>query len=227
MTSTIERTKPTRPNGTSRPAGLSTTGTPQRRKQMPWAILGVLMVASAILGFFLWTTQQAERVPVLVAATDIDAGATISAGDLKLVSIGSDPGVVLLEQGQEALVVGQVARGPIPTGTPLSALLVVASDAVPEGSAVVGASLSAGEFPTSALRAGDRVALVAVVANTGVVDGSLDDLGSATIWTIEDLTSSSEPRLFVSLLVDEANSAAIVNAISQNRLRLVLIGAGS
>lgn len=232
MTSTIERPKPAKtaskksrpPSG---PVGVSATGTAQRRKQLPWAVLGVLLVAGAILSFAMWSRQQAERIPVLVAANDIDAGATIQREDLKLVSIGSDPGVVLLEQGQQDLVVGQIALGPIPSGTPLNTLLVVETDAVPEGQAVVGAPLSPGEYPTSALRAGDRVEMVEVVPRSDAGEQVVEVMGIGTVWTIEELAGGAEQRLFISLLVEEEISADVANAISQDQFRLVLVRADS
>lgn len=230
MTSTIKRptsAKARSPKKDVGPVGVPTGGTPQRRKQMPWAVLGVLLASASVLGFFLWSQQQAERTPVVVAANDIDAGAVIERGDLRLVPIGSDPGVVLLQQGQQDLVVGQVARGPIPAGTPLSELLVVETNAIPIGQKVVGATLSPGEYPTSALRAGDQVEMVRVVPRSGAEDQAIEVIGVATVWTIEDLYSGSEPRLFISLLVDEAQSATVANAVSQDQFRLVLVRADS
>lgn len=230
MTSTIKRptsAKTRSPKKDVGPVGVSTGGTPQRRKQMPWAVLGVLLASASVLGFFLWSQQQAERTPVVVAANDIDAGAVIERGDLRMVPIGSDPGVVLLQQGQQDLVVGQVARGPIPAGTPLSELLVVETNAIPIGQKVVGATLSPGEYPTSALRAGDQVEMVRVVPRSGAEDQAIEVIGVATVWTIEDLYSGSEPRLFISLLVDEAQSATVANAVSQDQFRLVLVRADS
>lgn len=229
MTSTIDRPKPTKPANAHKtkdlgPVGVAAGGTPQRRKQLPWAILGVLLVSGSILGFALWSQQQAQRVPVLVAANDIDAGAVIERDDLTLVSIGSDPGVRLLVASQQDLVLGQIARGPIPQGTPLSELLLAETDALPAGQAVVGAPLSPGEYPTSALRAGDTVEMVRVAPRTG--DEPVEVLGTATVWTVEDLFSGSEPRLFVSLLVDQELSASVADAVSRDEFRLVLVSGG-
>lgn len=232
MTSTIERPKPSKPKRSTKkndigPVGVGSNGTPQRRKQLPWAVFGVLLVTSSILAFAIWSQTQAIRVPVLVAANDIEAGSVIQREDLRLVSIGSDPGVVLLEQGEQDLVVGQIARGPIPAGTPLSELLVVETDAVPEGMAVVGAPLAPGEYPTSALRAGDKVEMVHVVPRNGASEQTVEVIGVANVWTIEDLFSSGEPRLFISLLVEEKLSAEVANAVSLDEFRLVLVRADS
>jgi len=208
------------------PVGLSAGGTPQRRRQLPWAVFGILLVACSILGFALWTLNQAERTPVLVAARDIDAGQVIERADVTTVSVGADAGVRLLTADEGGLVIGEVARGPIPAGTPLSPLLVAESDAVPAGSAIVGASLEPGEYPTSSLRSGDRVELVRVISATTVGNERLEVLGTAKIWTVEQLLTGGAPQLFISLEVNADDAAVVANTISQNRLRLVLIGAG-
>jgi len=207
------------------PVGITRGGTPQRRKQLPWAVFGILLVACSILGFAYWTLTQAERTPVLVAASDIQAGQIITRQMVTTVAVGADSGVRLLTADEGGLVIGNVARGPIPVGTPLSPLLVAETDAVPAGSAIVGASLGPGEYPTSALRAGDRVELVKVTPASTIDNERLEVLGVAKIWTVEQLVTGGEPKLFISLEVDADDSATVTNAISQDRLRLVLIGA--
>ena len=97
----------------------------RRRQQLPWIALGVLIIVMSMLGFALWTVNQSARTPVLVAGRSIDAGETIASTDLVLVSVGADQGLAVLQAGQEDSIVGLVARGPIPAGTPLSTSLVV------------------------------------------------------------------------------------------------------
>ncbi|MFV1989584.1 MAG: SAF domain-containing protein, partial [Acidimicrobiales bacterium] len=203
------------------PVGIAGTGNPRRKRQLPWVVLGVLLVSSSILGFALWSIAQGERTAVLVASSNIDAGAVIQRGDLVAIGVGADAGVRLLEQNQIDLIVGRRARGPIPAGTPLSLQLVTNTDALPKGSAVVGAALSAGEYPTSALRAGDSVQLIQVAGGANAAEDGLRILGVAKVWTIESLSGSAEPRLFISLLVDESQTVEVANAVSLGQLRLV------
>lgn len=203
-------------------------GTPgARQRQLPWVALGVLLIVMSMLGFALWSIQQAARTPVLVAATAIEAGDVIGRGDLTLVSVGADSGLQLLESGQEDLVVGRVARGPIPAGTPLSVALVVsAAEAVPPGWAVVGAALEPGGFPSSAIRAGDRVALIGTAQGSTVAEaGAVSELGEAVVWTVEPLAATGRGELFVSLLVAEDLAPEASNVAAQGRLRLLLLGA--
>lgn len=203
-------------------------GTSRRSKQLPWVALGALLVTGSMLGFALWTVSQGERTPAIVAARDIDAGDVIETADLAVVSIGADPGAVLLDASDGGLIVGEIARGPIPAGTPLSSGLVTQVGAVPDGEAVLGASLSPGEYPTGQLRAGDQVRLIETLDGLATQNGDVPQVvANATVWSVEELLTSNEPRLFVSLLVDETDVPLVANLESQGRLRLVLVGPGS
>jgi hypothetical protein len=211
------------------PVGVRPGASASRQRQLPWVALGLLLLVMSMLGFALWAVQQAKRTPVLVAGVAIEAGHEIERSDLIIVSVGADSGLELLQAGQEELVVGRAARGPIPAGTPLSpALVVSASDAVPAGQAVVGAALEPGEYPTSSMRAGDRVRLIMTTPTDGIGEGTeVVEMGEATVWTVEPLLGSSQLDLFVSLLVPAEASADVAEVVAQGQLRLVLIGAGS
>ncbi|MEM9131812.1 MAG: SAF domain-containing protein [Actinomycetota bacterium] len=200
----------------------------RRRQQLPWIALGVLIIVMSMLGFALWTVNQSARTPVLVAGRGIAAGETIADTDLVLVSVGADQGLTVLQAGQEDAIVGLVARGPIPAGTPLSPSLVVGpAEAVPAGQAVVGALLSPGQYPSSSIQAGDRVRLIRTAAALTVDDG--DDasaaVGEAMIWAVEPIDDGRR-QLFVSLLVPEEAAEAAADVAAADRLRLVLLGAG-
>lgn len=199
-----------------------------KHRQLPWVALGVLLVVMSMLGFALWSIQQAARTPVLVAGNAIAAGETIQRADLVVVSVGADSGLQLLRSGQEEVVVGRVARGPIPAGTPLSqALVVSASEAVPVGWAVVGAALEPGEYPTSSIRAGDRVLLVRTTSSALIDEQAVTEIGEAVLWTVEPFPNSGRGELFVSLLVRETEAAEVANVAAEARLRLLLLGADS
>lgn len=187
----------------------------------------MLIIVMSMLGFALWTVNQAARTPVLVAGRGIEAGETIASADLVLVSVGADQGLAVLQAGQEESIVGLVARGPIPAGTPLSPSLVVGpAEAVPPGQAVVGALLSPGQYPSSSMQAGDRVRLIrtATVASTAGDEAASAAVGEATIWAVEPLDDGRR-QLFVSLLVSEEMAEATADVAAADRLRLVLLGA--
>lgn len=214
------------------PAGATTAGVvhnPARVRRLPWVALGVLLVSGAIVAFALFSITQAARTLVWVTAVDLPAGTTVERTHLQLVGIGADPGVALVSRGEEASILGGVTRGPIPAGTPLSPALVVApGDSVPPGFAVVGADLEPGQYPSSRLAAGDRVALLVTAPPAGG-DNRLEpatSLGEATIWDL-DATVTASGALFVSMLVPGEQAYLVASAAEAERLRLALVNAGT
>jgi hypothetical protein len=157
----------------------------------------------------------------LVTAHAIDAGSTIQRGDLREASINSDAAVATLAATAINSVIGQVARGPLPIGTPLQQAMVADAAPVPAGMVVVGASLAPGDYPTSNLRAGDSVEVVetTVGAPAGTTTKTLT---TAKVWAVDASETAGERRLFVSLTVPDMQGAAVANAAATNRLRLLL-----
>lgn len=204
---------------------VTTPGGAASQRRFSWVFLGIFLIAGSILGFVFWTASQNDRVPVLVAGTDIEAGAVIERADVKLAAVSADAGVDLLTREDQDLVVGGRARVHIPIDTPLLAQMTVAEGSIPEGFDVVGATLRAGEYPASSLNLGDEVFLLQIEAD-GVERQEAEELGSATIWAIEPLIDQSEPRMFLSLLVPRDNRLTVANAVGQQRLRISLVGGG-
>jgi hypothetical protein len=212
---------PTPRSGTSRPPGVRSTPTRQRR--LPWIALGVLLVFGAGLAFAAWSRAASVRVPVLVAARDVAPGEVLSADAVSTVEVGAGPGVRTVAAADRTLVLGQVARGPIPAGTLLSPDMVADGDAVPPGQAVVGALLAPGAYPTAALRAGDHVLLVEV-AGVGEPSGQVTELGDGEVWAVTTPDIPGGTELFVSLLVPADRASAAADAAGRQQLRLVLVG---
>lgn len=203
---------------------------PKRARQAPWIALGLLLVVGSTLGFAWWSITQGERVPAIVAKTDIAAGDIIDNSDLAVVSIATDAQVSVLSSQQGALVVGQIARGPIPAGTLLSEALVAEASIVAEGEAVVGLLLDAGAYPATTLRAGDRVEVIAVEANpaaTAVGEQLGEVLTEARVWAVEFVEDGRASQRFVSIVVDRAFTEHLSQRAGENEIRLTLIAAGS
>ena len=214
-------TTPT-PRPAVRPVGLRTSV--PRQRQTSWILLGVLLVFGAGLGVAWWSNGVTQRRTVLVAAHPIDAGATITRGDLREASINADTAVATLPTAAIDKVLGRVARGPIPDGTPLQEAMVNNTAAVPTGMVVVGAALAPGDYPTPNLRAGDTVQVVetTVGAPTGATSKVL---ATATVWAVDRTDTAGDRKMFVSLVVADTQGAAVANAAATNRLRLLLAGA--
>jgi len=212
---------------------------PPKRRRPSWVLFGVVLVAlSALLGAYVFTATS-DRLSVIVAARDLAQGEPISADDLRVIEISRTDQLRAIQPSQQDLVVGLAPRGPIPAGTVLNVdLFALRDEVIPSGQVVVGAALDAGAAPTAALAPGDRVRIVAVALATGgapaasnVGDPSTPPeatvLTEGTIWAIEGVASAeSTARVWVSMLVPEAELTAVAQAAADQRLRLSLLGSG-
>lgn len=195
--------------------------TGRRKRQVPWVVAGLLIVTGSALGFALWADTQSQRTNALVAAVDIPVGAPITRTHLREVSIGVVDEVAVLPSSQLNVVVGQIAQTGIPTGTILGPQHLGANFEIPVGRAVVGASLTAGAYPLTGLRIGDPVRLYEV-ANSQKADAEEFLIGEAEVWAVEPIELGGEPRIFLSLLVEDAAAGLVTNAVARDRLHVVL-----
>ena len=200
------------------------------RRRPSWVLIGSLLVGlSALLGAWVFAATS-ERVSVVVAARDIDPGEVIDVSDLRVVELGASSEVRAIRSSQQELILGRAARGPIPGGTVLNTdLFADAGSVVPAGMVVVGAALDAGAVPSSRLRAGDVVNVLAAQRTTaggGVEVAPVATLlASGTVWSVE-ATGSTSAGLWVSLVVPVAAEGAVVQAAADGLLRLSLVGGG-
>jgi hypothetical protein len=205
------------------PMSTATVAKLKRERRVPWIALGLLLVFGAGLGFAAWSRATSSRIPVLVAVRDVAAGETVPVEAVGTADVGAGPGVHTIAASDLELVVGRVARGPIPAGSVLSPDMVSDGDVVPAGQAVIGAVLEPGAYPTAALRPGDPVRMVEAAA-AGDLAAVPKELGAGRVWAVSTPDGPGANGLFVSLLVPEDQAAAASNAAARQQLRLVLTG---
>src|SRR5205823_5145273 len=96
----------------------------------------------------------------LVVARKVEAGRVIQDADLGEASVAAG-GVATVPASARASVVGRVAAVPLLPGTLLAPPQLGSGPALEPGTVVVGPSLKGGQLPTTFLRAGDSVMVVA------------------------------------------------------------------
>lgn len=209
-----------------------TSLSPPTRRKPSWIALGALLVGLAgLLGAYAFSVVS-DTLSVTVAAHDIAPGEVLGPDDIRVVEMGRTNELRAVQADQQDLILGLAARGPIPGGTVLNTGLFVPPDEViPSGKAVVGAAFQAGAVPTSAIRAGDVVDMLAMPPDNpsvGAPDVAQDvaALGTATVWAVEGevSTESVSDRVWISLLVDQTTAGTVSQAASDETLRLVLTG---
>lgn len=193
--------------------------------------IGLMLVVGAGIAAAVLASALTERTLVLAADRDLPAGHPLTPGDLRAVELPGGIGVATIPVDDQALVIGMETRGPVPGGTVLNVgLFGEQGSAVPDGMAVVGAALEPGAAPGPALRAGDRVHVLAVAGGIGGLDG--DEGGAAelvttgSIWSVERPDGGLGGQVVVSVLVPIETETSVAQAAADARLRLALIGGG-
>ena len=90
---------------------------PPKRRRPTWVVAGALLIGTAaIVGAWIFSSST-SRLPIVVAARDLEPGDVLQASDLRVVEITTAPDMRAIQESQQSLVIGRVARGPIPAGT--------------------------------------------------------------------------------------------------------------
>ena len=63
-----------------------------RRRQLPWVVLGLTVTLTAAIIFVLWAASLSSRTAVAVASRDIPTGSTVELDDLRAVEVAGGHG---------------------------------------------------------------------------------------------------------------------------------------
>lgn len=181
------------------PAAASASRTPHapiRNRRRPTVIgLGAALVALFGLGGGWLATAGGQTHPVQVAASDIMAGHTLTATDLRPVNV--EGAVDFAATDDASQLVGKVAASDIPAGA-VVAPSMLGSVATHKGESIFGVSVKPGSYPSTGLQAGDRVRLVLAASTAGspaAANPTAPPAGAAapTAWAAS-VISVGEPR---------------------------------
>lgn len=207
-----------------------------RRRQLPWVILGLTVTLTAAIIFALWASSLSNRTAVAVASRDIPTGSTVEIDDLRAVELASGQGAGFVPMADLDSVVGRTVRAGIPEGTILHPGLLLSSPPVDGEMAMVGAVLHPGEYPIAQLGPGQPVGVVTVsqsrgqYVTTGHSQANMTSLSGVAVETVRatvaeasEVMDSGQDALFVSLLVPVDDAVHISNAAANRELRLILL----
>ena len=207
-----------------------------RRRQLPWVVLGLTVTLTAAIVFALWASSLSSRTAVAVASRDIAGGSTVEIDDLRAVEVASGHGAGFVPMDELESVVGHTVRSPIPKGTILHPGLLSASSPIERGMAVVGAVLQPGEYPVTHLGPGQPVGVVitsedpepGAESKFAQIDqapspGIANSTTRATVAEVSEVLESGREALFVSLLASADDAVLISKAAASNELRLILL----
>lgn len=208
-----------------RPVGVPVA--PRRPRNTLWMIAGVIIILFSGLAALSIFGSLSARVDVLVAARPIAKGQVIVNEDFRTVSIAADNSVRAIAPERRAELVGQIATGPIGTGSIVHPAQFITGDSEDQQKVIVGAALDAGEYPRVGLRPGDEVVLIEVSSPNAAFDvTSAGPREIALGEVVEIVRLSRTDALLVSIRVNESVAVLAADRAEQGRLRLALIDRG-
>ena len=217
-------TAPTRTTGGDGAGGeLKVRPVSRSRRQAPWLVLAVLLIAGGGLTVAVLVSDLASRTPVIAVAADLERGDRLVREDLQVVSVALDGQVPAMTADRIDEVVGRTLTASLPQGSLLSPEMLSRADGLPDDADVVGMLLEPGAYPVGDLAAGDLVRVIAApVGNeAAVARGWLTD---AHVYAVEEPADASA-TLFISLLVPADAVGNVTEAAAAGHARLVLTGA--
>ncbi len=199
------------------------------RPRRAWARAGgaLALAVACGAGFVGLYASAGDRHPVLGVARAVPAGATITAGDLRVVRLSSDPGVAALPATEASAVIGRSAAvGLVPGGLLVGADLATAP-AVPTGWATVGLELKADQVPASLVPG----ASVMVVVTTAPGQATAPT-AQPPVLTVAKVIEIAPPNpdstdTILTLAVPGEAAAAVAQAAAANTAALVGLGPGA
>ncbi|WP_328329965.1 MULTISPECIES: hypothetical protein [unclassified Streptomyces] len=215
-----------------------------RERKPALAALAVLLILVGALGATVLVLRAGNRVEVAKLTRNVEAGKPITDSDITSVMVADDSSINYIKWNQ----VGQVektltAKSTLYSGSLLVGEMFTGEKGTPAGKAVVGLSLKDGQYPVG-IKDGDTVTVYRVgdrsgssgssSSSSGNQSGSTSNSGSsgggvivqrATVSHAETPNSStiSSGNLAVTLLVDNADAAALSQAASAGEAAVVTV----
>jgi hypothetical protein len=204
------------------PAPSPSLARPAARRNTPLLAVGVVLVVIGALASAALRSGAAQRVPVLVVARPVMAGAVVTDADLREVDLSPAQGVTTVPASRRDDVIGRRAGSPLTPGMILSESLLASGAKLQSGEAVVPLALTAGRVPVE-VGPGDRVAVMVSGSPTGTVDGAAPNvLAEGRVLSISPNVNDAT---VVSLVVEEASAADVMAAAGKGAAGLVLLAA--
>ena len=155
-----------------------------RQRRWSLALLAVLLTVGSALAFVVLWLNAGERRPVLAVAREVQAGQAITADDVKVVHISTDPGLTPLSSSLRDDVIGQLAAVDLLPGTLLVADAVGTGEVLDDNTRVVAIPIAASRVPD--LERGDQVTVFRTDTSGGG-QATATEIGDARVMGVEEV----------------------------------------
>jgi hypothetical protein len=183
------------------------------------ALMAVFALAAVALYGYVSRTQ-----PYLALSRDVPVGAQLTAADLMTVHLNPASGLKPVPTGRTSAVVGQYASVALLSGTLLTEASLVDKPFPAAGEQVVGLSLKPGQMPSTPLRPGSQVLLVATGDEPSAAQGDQPATAAPTVpaTVVHVITGTRDGTATVSVAVRESDGPLVARLAAQGRLVLTL-----
>ncbi len=226
MTTTVDkRSKKTGGSSSSLLAGRRVDDRSLRTKTRRSGLISaaVLLVVVCGLGGALLLSQAGDKTAVLSIGEPVAKGEVVERGDLVSTEVAGVSGAIPAAEANT--VVGKTAAVDLVAGQVLNGDMVTSNPIPGKGSATVGLSLDPTRVPSSGLKPGSVVNVVAVP--NGENGAPVEELDApqllaerAEVYAV-DGASTEGGGLLVTLVVDQGDAARIAAYSTSNRVALV------
>ncbi|MFC8140212.1 hypothetical protein ACFUKV_00340 [Streptomyces paradoxus] len=208
--------------------------TPPRERKPALAALAVLLILVGALGATMLVLQAGDRIEVVKVTKEVQAGESLTDSDVTSVMVAKDDNIHYIEWTQLDAIKTYKAKSTIYAGTLAVGEMFAKKASLPAGKAAVGLALKEGTYPAD-IKAGDVVSAYRVGStgsgssssegnngSSGTSSGGalVDDARVNSVAADDDATVSTG-NLSLTLLVDQADAAALASAAAANEVAIV------
>ncbi|WP_033309079.1 hypothetical protein RFN58_24945 [Streptomyces iakyrus] len=208
--------------------------TPPRERKPALAALAVLLILVGALGATMLVLQAGDRIEVVKVTKEVQAGESLTDSDVTSVMVAKDDNIHYIEWAQLDTIKSYKAKSTLYAGTLAVGEMFAKKASLPAGKASVGLALKEGTYPAD-IKAGDIVSAYRVGStgsgssnsegNSGSggtsVGGALVDNARVNSVVADDDATVSTGNLSLTLLVDQADAAALASAAAANEVAIV------
>ncbi|GGW92126.1 hypothetical protein [Streptomyces lomondensis] len=209
--------------------------TPPRERKPALAALAVLLILVGALGATMLVLQAGDRIEVVKVTKEIQAGESVG-DNVTSVMVADDAGINYVKWSQLSTLKTLKAKTTIYPDTVVMGQMFAKKASLPAGKASVGLALKEGQYPSD-IKPGDLVSAYRVGTSSAGSNSSGDSSGSSsgtssaggglvdnarvnTVAADDDATVSTG-NLSLTLLVDQADAAALATAAAAGEVAIV------
>jgi hypothetical protein len=181
------------------------------------------MVAVAALTVA-WVVQASgETTSVVAVVRNVPAGAELQAQDLRPVEISVDPALDTIDGADLASLVGQRALTNLMEGQTLTRAALGDELTPPEGTALVGVTVTAAQMPSEPLTLGDKIMVVDTPTAQGEPPTQKPNSIEAVVVSTSAVPDTGQTVINVAVARDEA--ASLAARVATGRIAVIVLPA--